>query len=514
MMGYKAEPYTVYHYDFYTYLERATRRQLEEQLEAYNLYKENISIINQLAYTYYYLSDYFHALDYVMKIHNLPEQARNKEEYYFTLKLTGDIYRKLNINESSIYYYMEALKAISEIDPKRKRCQLTRLISMVYTKTRAVELAMDYAVESLQLSELIMDNKLIGDANFVLCKIHSLRKQYEKALKFGLKALEMFKAVNAHKGLTLVYLEIANIYANENDQVLAQNFYEKALMTSTEINYSEGMIFGNYLLGKLLFKQGYYERALIIVEEGIAISRKNNANDIKADLYYLISEIYAAHKEFELAYNALRTGMEIQQHILAERNKEKIYKLQNDYNLYIKNKELKQYMEQNSSLEKINRQLSEEVQHDALTNLLNRRGLRRTISNLGFDGNHILILGDIDDFKRVNDECGHPCGDILLLEIARVLRDTCKSHYRVARWGGEEFLMVLPSTTLESAIEFVRKVMDKISNIHITHEDKAYNITMTFGLATMIGDFETSIHLADQRLYYGKRNGKNQIIYD
>lgn len=510
----EVEEYAVYNYDYYSYLERVTKRQLEDQLEAYELYKENISIINQLACTYYYMHDYFNALDYVMKIHNLSEHGRNKEEYYFTLKLTGDIYRKLNINESSIHYYMEALKHITDIDAKRKRCHLNRLISMVYTKIRALEMATDYAVESLQLSELIMDNKLIGDANFALCKIHTLRRQYEKALKFGIKSVEMFKSVKADKGLTLVYLEIANIYANENDQILAKNFYERALMLSTEVNYSEGMIFGNYLLGKLLFKQGYKERALIIVEDAISVSRKNNANDIKADLYYLISDIYAANKEFELAYSALKTGMEIHQHLIAEHNKEKIYKLQNDYNLYIKNKELKQYMEQNSSLEKLNRQLSEEVQHDALTNLLNRRGLRRSIQNLAFEGNHIIILGDIDDFKRVNDECGHPCGDMLLLEISKVLRDSCKSHYRVARWGGEEFLLVLPSTTMESAIEFTSIVMEKVENILITHENRQFNVTMTFGLAAMIGDFETSIHLADQRLYYGKRNGKNQVVYN
>jgi len=506
--------YTAYQYDYYSYLERATRRQLEEHLEAYYLYKENISIINQLAHTYYYMNDYFNALDFVMKIHNLPEHNKNKEEYYFTLKLTGNIYRKLNINDSALHYFVEALKNIGDIDTKRKRCHINRLISGVYTKIRALELATDHAVESLQTAELLMDNKLIGDANFALCKIHSIRKQYEKALKFGLKAVEMFREIDAQKGLTLVFLEIANIYANENDQALAKNFYERSLMLSTEINYFEGMIFGNYLLGKMLFRQGYKDRALIVVEEAIAVSRKNNSNEFKVELYYLISDIYAANKEYELAYNALKTGVELYQHIVAERNKEKIYKLQNDYNLFVKNKELKSYIEQNSSLEKMNRQLSEEVQHDALTNLLNRRGLRRAINNLGFEGNHILILGDIDDFKKVNDECGHPCGDMLLQEISKVLRDSCKSNYRVARWGGEEFLMVLPSTTLESAIEFTTIIREKIEDIHISHEQHVFNITMTFGVALMIGDFETSIHLADQRLYFGKRHGKNQVVYD
>lgn len=505
---------TAYQYDYYRYLERVTKRQLEEHLEAYFLYKENISVINQLAHTYYFLEDYYNALDFVMKIHNLPEYIRNKEEYYFTLVLTGDIYRKLNINESAIQYYMEAIKQLTETDSKRKRAHLNRLIASVYIKVRTLELASDFAMESLQLAELIMEDKLIGDANFTLCKIYSIRKQYDRALKFGLKAVEMFKACQEDKGLVLVYLEIANIYANEKDQGLAKNFYERSLMLSTEINYINGIIFGNFLLGKLLYHQGYKERALFIVEEAISASRKHNASDLKVDLYYLISDIYAAHQEYELAYNALKTGMELYHHLMAEKNREKIYKLQNDYNLFMKNRELKHYIEQNTSLEKQNRQLSEEVQHDALTGLLNRRGLRRAIVNLGFEGNHMLILGDIDDFKKVNDECGHPCGDMLLTEIAKVLRDACKSNYRVARWGGEEFLMVLPSTSVESAIEFTTKIMERVAQININHNENIFNVSMTFGIAAMIGDFETSIHLADQRLYFGKRNGKNQVVYE
>jgi len=503
----------VYSYDHYHSYERTTKRMIEEGLEAYQLYRENLSVINQLAYSYYYVGDYFKALDYTLKAHALRDIGPDKDEYYFTLKLTGDIYRKLSIHESAVNYYMKALKNIGPSDTKRKRCDVLRHMATVYTEINTLDLATDYGVEALQMAELFEDQGLIGDANLALCRIHLARRLNDKALKFGLKAVEMYKATNRQKGLVLVYLEIASIYANNNDYILAQNFYERALTISTEINFESGIIFSNYLLGKLLYRRGYARRAQAILEDALEISRRHNIQKHKVDLYYLLSDIYAGNEEFELAYNAYKTGTELNEHLRSDKHKEKIYKLQNEYNLYVKELQLKHYKEENMTLELKNRQLTQEVIRDPLTGLLNRRGLKNSIAGLSYGGNHIIILSDIDDFKFVNDEYGHPCGDVLLKGISRLLSMNSKSNYRVSRWGGEEFLMVLPSTTLEAGVEYAYDMLTKISNETFLYQEHKFNVTMTFGLAPLIGDFETSIHLADQRLYEGKGNGKNQVVY-
>ena len=504
----------IYNYDLYSQYERTTNRLIDEGLEAYQLYKDNLSIINRVAFCYYYVDDYFDALDYVLKAHNLLKVSKNTNEYYYTLKLSGDIYRKLGISKTSITYYMDALKYLGSEDAKRKRCDILRRISSVYTDTRTLDLATDYAVEALQLAELLHDDRLIADANLSLCRVNSFRKLFDKSLKFGLKALEVYRQINETKGLVLSYLELASIYAYQNDFDLSKNFYEKALMLATNIDYTSGIIFANYLLGRLLYKKGNVERALFILEEALAQSRRLNFNSHKVKLYYLLSDLYAEMGDYELAYNAYKTGAELKEHLSSDRNKERIYQLQNEYNLFVKEKQLKQYMEDNVFLEKKNRQLNEEVQSDALTNLLNRRGLRRAINNLGFDGSHKIILCDIDDFKHVNDEFGHPCGDVLLKEISRLFKDNSKSNYRIARWGGEEFLIVLPSSTIETAIEYGMNLLKRIEARIFKYKDKEFSVTMTCGVAPLIGDFETSIHLVDQRLYEGKRNGKNQVVYE
>lgn len=505
---------SVYTYTYYSQYSQGTNKYLKDSLEAYEIEKNNLSFLNQVAYCYYYNNDYFNALDFVLKAHNLPKEQQNTNDYYYTLKLTGDIYRKLGIYESAIYYYFEATKHIGDMDKQRKRCDIDRHIGMVYTAINTLDLATDYAVEALQIAELVRDKKLIGEANLSLCRISAIRKLYDKSLKYGIKAVEMFKEIDATKGLVLIYLELASVYEHSDDNNMSKSFYERALMLSTEIEYNSGVIFSNLLLGKLLSKEGYTKRALYILEEALTLSRKFNIQRHKVDLYYSLAELYADTGDYELAYNSYKTGTELKENQQANGNQQRIFKLQNEYNLYMKEKELKQYIEQNESLEKINRKLTKEVQMDPLTGLLNRRGLRHAINNLTFDGRHFVILCDIDDFKLINDEYGHPCGDSLLKELAQLFYNNIKNNYRVARWGGEEFLMILPSTSQEEALAFAQMLLNKIREYKFTCDKFFIQATLTFGVTPLLDEFEASIHLADERLYKGKNNGKNQIVFD
>ncbi len=503
----------VYLYNHYDQFERVSRRMLEESLETYELYKENLSVINQVAYFYFQRNDLYHALDFVLKAHALTITVNYPNEYYFTIKLTGDIYYKLGAFESASKYYMMALNQTGDIDTNRKKCDILCSLCETYRRSGVLDLATDYGVEALQIAELMEDDQLIGNANLELCSIHLNRRLSDKALKFGLKAVETYKKVDDKKGLALIYLEIATIYANNKDMVLSMNFYEKALGLSMDIGFEEGIIRSNYLLGNLMFKEGNIGKALIVLEEALEISRRNSLGVYKVELYYLLSEVYAEIGEFELAYNAYKTGTELNEHIRSEGHRERIYQLQNEYNMSVKEQQLRHYREENQTLEKLNKELTEEVIRDPLTHLLNRRGLRNAIGGLKYLARDTLILCDIDDFKQINDRFGHPCGDVLLQNISELMVGYSSEYDMIARWGGEEFLILLPDTSLEAGVEYAQKLMNRIATKEFGCEEHSFRVTMTFGVASMIGDFETSIHLADQRLYEGKRNGKNQVVF-
>lgn len=159
------------------------------------------------------------------------------------------------------------------------------------------------------------------------------------------------------------------------------------------------------------------------------------------------------------------------------------------------------------------------IEEDILTGLLNRRcgdqKLRRLHDTAEKTGAPFTIaIGDIDWFKKVNDTYGHDCGDIVLKQIAEILAKNMRGKGFVARWGGEEFLLVFPNTTLITSMGHVQQIMNDIRNIKIPYEEQTICVTMTFGLAQNWSDSTITdlLREADQKLYEGKSGGRNRIV--
>ncbi|MBO5165386.1 MAG: diguanylate cyclase [Lachnospiraceae bacterium] len=165
------------------------------------------------------------------------------------------------------------------------------------------------------------------------------------------------------------------------------------------------------------------------------------------------------------------------------------------------------------------RSLRNLVEQDTLTELNNRRfadkRLKQTQMQADIHGTHFVVaIGDIDFFKSVNDTYGHECGDIVLKQVAAVLKKHMLGKGFVARWGGEEFLFLYDNADLDDARKETELLLDEIRNLPITYDDQNLHITMTFGLAE--GGVQTNIknllQKADANLYKGKEAGRNRVI--
>ena len=152
--------------------------------------------------------------------------------------------------------------------------------------------------------------------------------------------------------------------------------------------------------------------------------------------------------------------------------------------------------------------------YDKLTGLRNRNHIMdvfRELENTGED--YCITIGDIDDFKKINDTYGHVCGDLVLTEVSRTLREVINGRGVICRWGGEEFLVALPDGIEETGriIERVRQAMEALT---VAYGDAVLKLTMTFGVAGIseAAGTDQMILLADHRLYEGKRSGKNRVV--
>jgi diguanylate cyclase (GGDEF)-like protein len=157
---------------------------------------------------------------------------------------------------------------------------------------------------------------------------------------------------------------------------------------------------------------------------------------------------------------------------------------------------------------------------DGLTGLSNRRqaedALESELSRAQrFGGPLAFVLADLDDFKRVNDRFGHPTGDIVLREFAEVLRDSVRDIDVAARWGGEEFALLLPGTDAAGAAHVAERVRRTFAETTILSTEGApIRITASFGVAAypLAASEEALVAAADGALYEAKRGGKDMVV--
>jgi diguanylate cyclase (GGDEF)-like protein len=167
-------------------------------------------------------------------------------------------------------------------------------------------------------------------------------------------------------------------------------------------------------------------------------------------------------------------------------------------------------------------ELSDRAERDSLTGLANRRTLdqrlEEEVDRAQRYATHLaLVLVDIDDFKQLNDRFGHQFGDDLLRSFATSLSVSRRELDLVARFGGEEFALVLPGTPAEGACVVAEQVRLAVSELELDGPDgEPVRVTASFGTANFpsCATLDELVACADQRLYEAKRRGKNQVVGD
>lgn len=163
--------------------------------------------------------------------------------------------------------------------------------------------------------------------------------------------------------------------------------------------------------------------------------------------------------------------------------------------------------------------VSAQVRHDALTGALNRKGLEEAFDRelsvvQRKDAPLCVAMLDIDNFKRINDERGHATGDEALSHLAKVARDSMRPQDTLARFGGEEFVILMPDTPLESGIEAMTRLQRELTKQFFLAGSEKVLITFSAGVAQLARDEDRDAVLrrADKAMYMAKRAGKNRVL--
>lgn len=163
--------------------------------------------------------------------------------------------------------------------------------------------------------------------------------------------------------------------------------------------------------------------------------------------------------------------------------------------------------------------VSAQARHDPLTGTLNRKGLdevmEREMARAARGTSPLCVaLLDVDNFKLINDRLGHDTGDAALVHLADVVRSVMRPQDMLSRYGGEEFVLVLPDTTAAQGVEAMQRLQRALTTRFFLKDNEKVLITFSAGVA-QLSENETSaeaIHRADQAMYLAKRSGKNQVL--
>lgn len=183
----------------------------------------------------------------------------------------------------------------------------------------------------------------------------------------------------------------------------------------------------------------------------------------------------------------------------------------------------------NAALEEKNRKIEEMALTDPLTGLPNRRAvidcleteiaaLRRQMHAAGTAARirgFSLVICDIDNFKSINDTHGHVCGDEVLRRIGSILADNLRAQDKAARWGGEEFVLVLKDTDASGAVVIADRIRNVIARTPFSCGNACFQVTATFGVSSCDSPCMTineCVHIADRALYVGKDKGRDQVV--
>lgn len=199
--------------------------------------------------------------------------------------------------------------------------------------------------------------------------------------------------------------------------------------------------------------------------------------------------------------------------------------LESKINIFLKMARRQEELEQTTTfIQKQNIKLEQKAIRDSLTGLYNNEYLKEQLADevvrlSRYHAHLSFLLLDLDHFKRINDNCGHPFGDYVLHEFARRNAKMIRHSDVFARYGGEEFGLIMPHTDAEAAVAVAEKIREETRSTEFKSGKHHSNLTVSIGICSFFGKEIVSpgelIEFADRALYQAKRGGRDRVIlYD
>lgn len=525
--------------------------------------------LNTLAEAHRYLDNLVLALDYSTRALEIHKDIDDPVGFAKALLGAGIIYRHINLYEKSLEHINEAYLYYKKVNNMLGIAKTSNQMGLVYTRLRQFDQAEFFYQITIDLPKGMVEKKTLASALREMAVIDLESGDLASAMQYAKKAYITYKNKNLTSYISTTARIIGNIYRAQGNNNKAIEYYKESLSFAREAGGKLYEIKSLTALAGILIGIDTNE-AISLLKRSLALSTEI---DDKLHMLYAYREIRIAEKLRGRIEESLRYAEEeiaLTDIIQNERNEDKLalekahlhsHKMEIELET-LREKEKRHKLElekKNNQIEiaaqarviselelsknkyasialafllaaclaivllvyrsfiaskKRNEELDYLAARDPLTNCYNRRILfevmNRDFMDLPQIEEYCILMVDIDHFKSVNDTYGHSIGDTVLCGVAELLQANIRKSDSVARFGGEEFCIILPNTTQEQAIRIAEAIRIKVEKA--TFDD--IPVTCSFGVTSIKFKARTPSELieqADLALYEAKSLGRNQV---
>lgn len=476
---------------------------------------------------YFAIGNHPHALEKFIQSYQIAEDSKDLNEIGIRLNKIGFTNTMLKNYAEALDFLFRALKIAQRSKNKVLEGQALNHIGYIYIDLSEPAKGLSYLQQSYDILETTDSTEELGKTMFSLCHAYLNVEKYDNALYFGKKALTHFRNTEKYYLFAEALIHVGRVYLAMEKKIQAEEKFLDALTLSKQYKYPREASIALNLLGRIQFEAQNDDDAEIKLLESLRMAEQINLAPTLQECHQLLSEIYAKQGNYRKAYEHHRQFHHLskQLHQLDIRNRVKVLEL--SHNLETSRKVSEALKAQNDELRKEVRlrkrtqaKLEELSRKDPLTGLFNRRHFfelaeREFIRSRRYNRPVSMIMIDLDHFKIVNDTHGHLVGDQILSQIgARILQNSREVDI-VGRYGGEEFLILLPETTLDDAMILAQRIFSSLSKKPVNTSSLMLPVEVSIGVSSCENQKDLSLYelieQADKALYRAKELGRNRI---
>jgi diguanylate cyclase (GGDEF)-like protein len=444
----------------------------------------------------------------------------------------GAIYLSLNEYNKSMSTLLKALEIARHLEDGIPLGEILMTIGMVYLFTGDSLQAILEFKRSLQIFSTGNQSKLLA---YVYCNLAAAYKS-EGEFDIFKQYLDRCEKLANQLGSDLLKIDILRQKGQYELQMgnlnAAHDYFQSSLKLAEIHGYQADEVASSLWMSDVYFQWGKLQESSDLLMTALNKSKKYRFNQGSLNAHHKLAQIFEQQNDYQKAYEHLKAYLDLDLKINAEKNELKYKSLETVYRTQSLQTEARIIQNKNDQLEKeiTERRWAEEALRqsddkyrrlanlDPLTGLNNRRYFYTLAQNefkrikRYFHPLTIMMI-DIDHFKNINDQFGHLAGDQVLKMVARQLETFLREVDILGRFGGEEFVVLMPETTLEQSIPVANRLLRLFTDARFEVHEEIVQITVSIGIAA----FEEGIPIdrlvdrADKALQSAKKGGRNRI---